>query len=71
MRIMLLDAKNKLQGLENDWMIEEKLDESIDECQACGGEGEMKAPKVYMNCPCCKNREKVRRCRYCNGKGAK
>lgn len=52
-------------------MNDRKLEETLDECKACGGEGEMKVPKTYMTCPCCKGREKVRPCRYCSGKGVK
>lgn len=40
-----------------------------DGCVNCGGSGEVAVPKTYMTCPCCKGRDKFRKCTKCNGKG--
>jgi len=41
----------------------------IDVCTQCGGSGEMRVPKTYMTCPCCRGRDKFRPCKACHGKG--
>lgn len=43
--------------------------ECYEECEACGGAGGIPVPKTYMTCPCCREREKIRICKKCHGKG--
>lgn len=40
-----------------------------EECDNCGGSGTVLVPHTDLTCPCCKDREKTRACKKCNGKG--
>lgn len=41
----------------------------LEHCPNCGGSGEVTSPHVYVGCACCKNAEKYKPCKKCNGKG--
>jgi DnaJ-class molecular chaperone len=45
------------------------MTENVDSCIHCGGSGEIRVPKTYMTCSCCRGREKFRACKNCNGTG--
>lgn len=48
-----------------------EIDKELESCTHCGGSGEMRVPKTYMTCPCCRGRVKFRPCKKCNGTGIK
>lgn len=43
--------------------------ESLDECYKCHGAGDIMIRNVIRGCPCCREVDLYKPCRYCNGTG--
>lgn len=39
------------------------------ECNTCGGSGEIQIPGSGKTCPCCFIKDKIKDCKECNGRG--